>query len=128
MDAFLDLFGLKRREGPRVAVNWLVDIKVPDTDGFIGFIAHDVSTDGLRLQGNTTEAMSRILSQGKRVKMSIKMPGGNHPLEVVALLKWGPSNQKQPFAGWSFTQIGRETKQAIQQYIDDHPEDVLKED
>ena len=127
MDAFLDLFGLKRRENQRVAVNWLVDIKVPDSDGFIGLTAHDVSTDGIRLQGNTTEAMRRILSQGKRVNMSIKMPGGRQPLEVVAVLKWGPSEQEQPFAGWAFTQVDRETKQTILQYIEDHPEDVLEE-
>ena len=127
MDAFLDLFGLKRRENQRVAVNWLVDIKVPDSDGFIGLTAHDVSTDGIRLQGNTTEAMRRILSQGKRVNMSIKMPGGRQPLEVVAVLKWGPSEQEQPFAGWAFTRVDRETKQTILQYIEDHPEDVLEE-
>lgn len=127
MDAFLDLFGLKRRENLRVAVNWLIDIKVPNSDGFIGLTAHDVSIDGIRLQGNTSDVMRRILSQGKRVNMSIKIPGGRQPLEVVALLKWGPSEQEQPFSGWAFTQVDRETKQIIQQYIDDHPEDVLAE-
>jgi hypothetical protein len=128
MDAFLDLFGLKRRENPRVSVNWLVDIRVPGTDGFIGLTARDISIDGIRLEGNTPDALERILIQGKRVNMSIRVPGARQALEISAILKWGPLTKGRPSAGWSFTQIDRDVRQSIEAYIDAHPEDVLIEE
>lgn len=127
MDAFLDLFGLKRRDGPRVAVNWLIDIKVPDSDAYIGFFARDISADGIRIQGNSLESLQRILSAGKRVRMNIRAPGRPAPLEVGASLKWGPTGDQKPQAGWTYTQIDKATRQYINGYIDDHPEDVLEE-
>jgi hypothetical protein len=126
MDAFLDLFSLKRREGDRVYIDWLVDIPVPGQDSFIAFFGRDISTGGMRLEGASLDRVEQITSSGKHTRLSIRVPNVGRVIEVDAELKWGPVGEDKPQTGWEFTRLGREERRFIENYIDAHIDDLVK--
>ena len=89
MQFFKDLFGGKKRQSPRIAIDWWVDVRLPATDRFIGFNANDISSFGLRLTGESDEAFKRVLTDEGRARMLLRVPGqvGTHLVESE--LVWG---------------------------------------
>ncbi len=127
MAPFSDLFGLKRRQTFRVAVQWLVDVQVAGTDHFVGFFTQDMSVGGLCMQGQTSDVVKRVRSPNHSVPMRLRLPSLHGTVDVEAALRWEREEDGQIFTGWTFTRISRESRKAINAYIEDHPEDVLKE-
>jgi len=127
MARFLDLFGRRRRQGSRVAVQWLVDVQVAGTDHFIGFFTQDMSVSGLCLQGQTSDVVERIRSPNRSVPMRVRLPALHGTVDFEAELQWEREEDGQILTGWTFTRISREARKAINAYIEDHPEEVLKD-
>ena len=127
MARFLDLFGLRRRQASRVAIQLMVDVQVAGTDHFVGFYTQDMSVSGFFLQGQTSAVVERIRSPNRRVPMQIRLPALPGTVKFEAELKWEREEDGQILTGWTFTRISREARKAINAYIEDHPEDVLKD-
>ena len=127
MARFSDLFGRKRRQASRVAVQWLVDVQVAGTDHFVGFFTQDMSVSGLCMQGQTSAVVERIRSPNRSVPMRARLPALHGTVDFEAELKWEREEDGQILTGWTFTRISRETRKAIHAYIEDHPEEVLKD-
>ena len=127
MQFFKDLFGAKKRRNPRIAIDWWVDVRLPATDGFIGFQANDISTFGLRLTGDSDEAFKRVLTDEGHARMLLRVPGeaGTHPVE--AQLKWGLGGVDRFQTGWTFEEIEEAATAAINRYIKAHGKDELAE-
>ena len=75
MSLFADLFSARRRSNPRIAVDWMVDLAVPNTDPqhWIGLFATDLSAQGIRLQGLDADTLELI---GKYIT--------DHPQDLLA--------------------------------------------
>ena len=125
MKGLADLFGRKRRESPRVEVKWLVDVKVPDTDHYLGFFTKDIGLGGVRLEGHSPDALRRIIPKSGRVGMRLRIPGVGEVFEVEAVVKWGHLNGDQSFPGWAFTRISRDARRFLKTYIEQHPEQII---
>ena len=128
MAFFRDLFSARRRSNPRVAVDWMVDLAVPDSDPlrWIGLFATDLSAQGLRLQGLDADEVRRLLSYEGHAQMKLRMPGLRPPLPLVsAELRWGLGEKPRFHTGWLFTQLDADTLELIDTYIADHPQDLL---
>ena len=126
MDSFLDWVGLKRRQTPRIAVHWLVDVQVPGTENFVGFYAQDVSLNGMCLQGLLPNAVERIRIPNGRVLMRVRLPAPYDAVEVEAQLTWEREENDKILTGWNFTRISRKARKVINNYIEEHPEDIFK--
>ena len=126
MESFLDLFGLRRRQALRVAVNWLVDVQVQGTDHFVGFYAYDVGVAGLRLQGHTLDAFERVISADGTARMRLRVPDPQDVLEVEAGFKWEREEEGKAISGWSFSGLSRSVRKALEDYIRAHPEDIIE--
>jgi len=63
MSLFRDLFSSRRRSHPRVVVQWMVDVAVPDPEHqrWVGLFANDLSTQGIRLKGLDTDDVRDLL-------------------------------------------------------------------
>ena len=127
MARFSDVFGLRRRQASRVAVQWLVDVQVAGTDHFIGFFTQDMSVSGLCMQGQTSDVVERIRSSNRSVPMRVRLPALHGTVDFEAKLQWEREEDGQILTGWTFTRIRGEARKAIHAYIEDHPEDVLKD-
>ena len=127
MGFFRDLFGSKKRQSPRIAVDWWVDAQLPGTDSYVGFHANDVSSFGVHLTGDTEEAFQRVLTEERGARMLVRVPGQPGTHAVTTQLVWGLSGQGRFETGWKFTQIEDEATAAIDRYIDEHGDDVLTE-
>ena len=125
MDSFLDWFGLKRRQTPRIAVHGLVDVQVPETENFVGFYAQDVSLNGICLQGLTPDALERIRAPDREVFMRVRLPAPYGTAEFEAQLKWEGEEGGKILTGWTFTRISRAARRMIKDYIEAHLEDVV---
>ena len=127
MQFFKDLFGGKKRQSPRIAIDWWVDVRLPATDRFIGFNANDISSFGLRLTGESDEAFKRVLTDEGRARMLLRVPGqvGTHLVESE--LVWGVGVRDGFQAGWRFEEIEDTATDAICRYIDSHRSDELAE-
>lgn len=123
MDLFVDLFGLRRRRIPRVAVRWLVDARIYGTDQFIGLYTRDVSLGGLRLEGCPAATFRRLLSPAGRAQMRLRLPHISKPLTVEVELRWSLGDP--PSTGWSFTRIAPKARRLLAEYIASHPADLL---
>ncbi len=126
-DSLLDAFGLKRRQAPRIAVHWLVDVQVRDTEHFVGFYTQDMSLSGACLKANTPDAVERVRSPNRRVSMRVRLPPPYGVAEFKAELKWERQKDDQVLTGWAFNRIDREARRVIGGYIEAHPEDVIQE-
>ena len=127
MAKFSDLFGLRRRQASRVAVEWLVDVQVAGTDHFIGFLTQDMSVSGLCMQGQASDVVERIRSSKGSVPMQVRLPALRGTVAFEAALQWEREEDDQILTGWTFARISREARKAIHAYIEDHPEDVLRD-
>ena len=128
MSFFRDLFSARRLSNPRIAVDWMVDIAIPNTDPqhWIGLFATDLSAQGLRLQGLDTDGVRRLLSHEGHARIKLRLPGMRPPLPLVrAELRWGLGDKKRFYTGWLFTQLDADTLKLIDKYIADHPQDPL---
>ena len=126
MDSFLDSFGLKRRQGPRIAVRWWIDVRVPGTEKYAGFFASDIGVFGVRLQGDGSEAFARLLSKDGRANMLLRVPGHREAFAVEAELRWGMGRKGRFRTGWKFTHITHRAQKVLNDYIEAHPEDILQ--
>ena len=63
MSFFRDLFSARRRS-PKVAVNWMVDVSIPNTNPtrWTEFFATHLSTRGIRLKGLEPDQVRRLLN------------------------------------------------------------------
>jgi len=107
-----------------VAVGWQVDVRVPDRGDYAGFYTMDLGESGVRLVGNPRDALG---GRGKKqVGMRLHFPSPVGIEEVKAELKWEHDEGGSVQMGFAFTRISREACQAIEDYIEEHPEDVKK--
>jgi len=127
MARFSDVFGLRRRQASRIAVQWMVDVQVAETDHFIGFFTQDLSVSGFCLQGQTSDVVERIRTPNRSIPMRVRLPFLHGAVAFEAKLKWEREEEDQILTGWTFTRISGEARRAIRAYVEDHPEDVLKD-
>ena len=121
MSFFRDLFSTRRR-APRVAVHWMVDLAIPHTDpqSWIGLFATDLSAQGIRLQG--------LEPDEGHAQMKLRLPGMRPPLpQLAAELRWGLGEKPNFYTGWLFSKIDADTRKLIDNYIADHPQDLIKD-
>lgn len=127
MARFSDLFGLRRRKASRVAIQLMVDVQVAGTDHFVGFFTQDMSMSGLCLQGQTSDVVARIRTPNRSIPMRVRLPFLHGVVKFEAELKWEREEEGQILTGWTFTRISSEARKAIHAYVEDHPEDMLKD-
>ena len=127
MNFFKDLFGSKKRQSPRIAVDWWMDAQLPGTDSFVGFHANDISSFGVRLMGDSEEAFQRVLTEEKGARMLLRVPGEPGTHAVTTQLVWGMGGAGRFQTGWKFTQIAADATAAIGRYIDTHGDDIVAE-
>lgn len=127
MGSFLDAFGARRRQAPRVTVAWQVEIGSPQTQLRSVYQSCDVSRCGLRLQGGSAEEIRSLLSDEGRVVLRVHLPGREDRLEIEAELCWGLRGEAHFVSGWRFTRIAHLAQQALDEYIAAHPEQVARE-
>lgn len=127
MARLADIFGLRRRQASRIAVQWMVDVQVMGTDHFIGFFTQDLSVHGFCLQGQASDVVARIRTTNRSVPMRVRLPALHGTVAFEAKLKWEREKDGKVLTGWTFARISHEARQAIQAYIEDHPDDVLKD-
>jgi hypothetical protein len=106
MSFFRDLFSARRR-APRVVVNWMVDVSIPNTNPkrWNGLFATDLSTRGIRLKGLEPDEVRRLLNDDGNAQMKLRMPNFH--------------------TGWLFTEIDAPTLELIEHYIAEHPQDLI---
>jgi hypothetical protein len=117
-----------RRRAPRVSVDWMVDLEVPNSKPlhFTGLFALDMSEEGIRLEGSDAEQVRKLLSTDGRAWMRLRLPGVKPPLpRFEAELRWGMGQTPHFRTGWLFTSSDRETKKLLDDYIAAHPQDVI---
>jgi len=127
MSLFRDLFSSRRRSHPRVVVQWMVDVAVPDTEPqrWVGFFATDLSTQGIRLKGLDTDDVRGLLYYRGDALMKLRMPGLRPPLPLVtAELRWSLGEKPNCHTGWLFAKIDANTLELIDKFIADHPQDL----
>lgn len=107
MGFIADLFNLRRRQQPRIAVKWWVDVQVPETESYVGFLTRDISLPGVRLEGETSESFRRMLCQDGQARMQLRVPGHREAFTVQAELKWGMGKTGAFLTGWRFTRMAR---------------------
>ena len=126
MTNFLDRFGLRRRAAPRIRALWLIDVQVPGKDSFTGFFTRDISAAGLFLEGAKPNAFSEMAKVKGGITIRIRLPV---PLGIVpaqAEVKWEREEDGKALSGWAFTSITRDGRKSIEDYVEAHPEDLLK--
>jgi hypothetical protein len=126
-----DWFSMRRRSTPRVRVNWMIDVEVPNSQPmhYIGLLARDMSTEGIRLEGSDADRVRELLSEDGRVWMKLRLKGLQPPLpRVQAELCWGLGEKPHFLTGWRFTDIDSHTIQLIEVYVADHQDDIVEED
>ena len=121
------LLNLARREEPRLAVEWWVDVRVPETESYVGFQTSDISLPGLRLKGETSESFRRMIGRDGLAHMRLRIPGHRESYSVRAELKWGLGDPGRFLTGWRFTGLPRPVRRVLRSYIDSHPELVVQE-
>ena len=127
MARFSDVFGLRRRQASRVAVQWMVDVQVARTDHFVGFFMQDMSVSGFCLQGQASDVVERIRTPNRSIPMRVRLPFLHGAVAFEAKLQWEREEEGQILTGWTFIRISGEARKAIHAYVEDHPEDVLKD-
>jgi hypothetical protein len=127
MERLSDVFGRKRRQGSRVAVQLRVDVPVAGTDHFLCFFTRDMRVSGLCLQGPTSEGVEPVRSLNRSVPMRVRLPALHGTVDFEAALEWEREEEGQLLTGWTLTRISGEARKAINAYIEDHPEEVLKD-
>ena len=127
MSFFRDLFSA-RRCAPRVVVNWMVDVSIPNTNPkrWNGLFATDLSTRGIRLKGLEPDKVRRLLNDDGNAQMKLRLPGMRPPLpQLYAELRWGLGAKTDFHTGWLFTEIDAPTLELIEHYIAEHPQDLI---
>ena len=125
-----DWFSLRRRQAPRVAINCIVDIEVPESNPthYTGLTALDVSTQGMRLEGGDDEHIRGLICERGRAWIRLRLPGMRTNLpRVQAELRWGLGATPQYQTGWRFSRIDGATIKLISEYVEEHTEDILEE-
>ena len=126
MTNFLDRFGLRRRGAPRIRGSWLIDVQVPGKDSFTGFFTRDISAAGLFLEGTKPNAFSEMAKAKGGITIRIRLPVPLGIVQAQAEVKWEREEDGKALSGWAFTSIGRDGRKSIEDYIEAHPEDLLK--
>jgi hypothetical protein len=121
------LFGLQWRQGDRIEVFCRVELQVPGTDHPLEFCTCDLGVFGICLHGSAPDIFHQDTMQNPRAPMRIYMPEPYGVIEIEAELKWEREEDGQVLTGWEFARISRKARKMIHDYIESHPEDVLKE-
>lgn len=109
----------------------MIDVEVPGSNPlhYVGLLARDLSTQGIRLEGSDADRVRELLSEDGRVWMRLRLKGMLPPLpRVQAELCWGMGEKPHFTTGWRFTDIDSNTIQLIEVYVAEHQEDILEED
>ncbi len=125
MVSFLDLFNLRRRSQLRVVVGWIVDVKAPERDGYVGFHTVNIGVGGVRLVGRREHGFSGNLPMGKRVEMRLRFPPPLGSVDAEGELKWASDEGNNVQLGIRFTRIPRQARQMIKAHIEAHPGDII---
>ncbi len=85
MSLFAVLFSARRRSNPHIAVDWMVDLAVPNTDPqhWIGLFATDLSAQGIRLQGLDADEVRRLLPYEGHAVIKLQLHGVRPALPLV---------------------------------------------
>ena len=126
VEVFRDLFSLGRRQSPRLAARWFVDLRVAETRAFVGFFTLDVSCSGVRLMGESAAGFRRFLTPEGTTLMLLRVPGHREVLRAEAELRWGLGEDGDFQTGWRFTRMSRDGEEVLRAYIEAHPEDMLR--
>ena len=127
MASLLGRLGFRKRQNTRVTVHWMADVKIPDSDSFIGFQTVDLSCTGVCLWAQTSEMLERVRRGEESVPMRLRLPAPHGQIEFEAQLSWEREVEGKPLCGWAFTKIHRKARDAITAYIEAHPEAVVQE-
>lgn len=111
-----DLLFRRRRQAPRLAARWFVDVQVHANESYVGFYTRDVSVRGVRLQGGSDHEIQRLLSPQGRAHMRLRVPHKPAPLHVEAELMWGLGEPLE--TGWRFTQIAPQDEAVLARFVD----------
>ena len=126
MANFLDRFGLRRRAAPRIVARWLIDVQVPGKDSFTGFFTRDVSAAGLLLEGTKPNAFRELAKARGGITIRIRLPVPLGIVEAQAEVKWErDGDDGKALSGWTFTNMSRDGRKSIEDYVAAHPEDLL---
>ena len=127
MASLLHRLGFRRRQATRVRVSWIADVQVRDSDSFIGFQTVDLSCTGVCLRARTGEQLERVRRPKGGVPMRQRLPAPHGQIEFEAELAWERDAEGTMLTGWSITKIDRRARDAIEDYIQAHPEAVIPE-
>jgi hypothetical protein len=127
MRNFLDRLGLRRRGAPRIAASWLIDVRVPGKDSYTGFFTRDISAGGLLLEGTKPDAFRKMAQEQGGINIRIRLPVPLGIVDAEAEVKWEREEEGRALSGWAFTSMGRDGRKVIEDFIDAHPEDLLKQ-
>ena len=121
------LFDLKWRQGPRVTAQWRMDLQLPGADHSVELCTFDIGADGVCLQGAMPAVFDQAVAEKRRMPMQLHLPDSPEVLQIEAELKWARKEGDPMLTGWAFTRITPEGRRAIEEYIEAHPEDILKD-
>ena len=126
MNLLADLLSLRRRQRPRVAVKWRMDVQVSQTDHYLDFFTRDIGLPGVRLEGRAPETFRQVLSEKGRANMQLHVPGHQEAFLVEAELRWGMGQEDKFQTGWKFTHVPHQVRKVLNGYIEAHPEELIE--
>ena len=121
------LSALKRRRQTRIAVKWPVEATVPKTGRAVRFQTRDISLQGIRLEGDTSEAFQQVLFGDGQAHLQLCLPDREAPLPVRGELKWGMDEAGAFTTGWRFSRLPRRSKKTLKTCIRDHSDDRIQD-
>ena len=83
----------------------------------------DISLQGIRLEGDTSEAFQPVLFSNGQARTQLCLPDREEPLPVRSELKWGTNEGGAFTTGWRFARLPRKSKKTRRACIEDHSED-----
>ena len=104
------------------------DLPHTDPQYWIGLLATDLSAQGIRLQGLESDDVRRLLTDEGHAQMTLRLPLMRPPPPPLAAeLRWGLGEKPNFYTGWLFSKIDADTLKLIDNYIADHPQDLIKD-
>ncbi len=126
MTSFLDRFGLFRRAAPRITARWLIDVQVPGKNSYTGFFTRDISAAGLLLEGTKPDAFDEMTKAKGKISIRIRLPVPLRVVDAQATVEWEREEEGKALSGWTFVTMGRDGKKLIEDYVEAHPNDLVK--
>ena len=127
---WIDWFSLRRRQVPRVAIQCIIDVEIPNSEPlhYTGLNALDISAQGLRLEGADDAQIRDLICDRGRAWMRLRLPGTHiYSPRVHAELRWGMGEKPKYQTGWRFTEINSSTVRVVEDYIEANLGDIVEE-